>query len=291
VSRKPTKGVKYKGGKRVRSGSSGRGFWVIAIVVIVIGVAGVLAATSGSKTTANDPPASAALVKAATSVPKAVFDQVGSGTATALPKKLSAPALTQAGKPRIVYIGAEYCPYCATERWAMVTALSRFGTFSGLKTTHSSSTDVFPNTHTFSFHGSTYSSPYLVFTPVETETNQTQGDGHTTLEKPTAEESQLLATYDVAPYSGPDSSSAGAIPFLYFAGKYISVGATYDPAVLQGMSANAIAAALSHPTTAVSRGAIGAANGLTAAICGATGNQPTAVCSDPVIQRIESTLK
>jgi Domain of unknown function (DUF929) len=291
VRSKTHKGVKYKGGKRVRSGTSGRGFWIIAIVVIVIGIAGVVAANSGSKTTVNDPPASAALISAATSVPKTVFDQVGTGTATVLPKKLNAPALTQDGKPRIVYIGAEYCPYCATERWAMVTALSRFGTFTGLKTTHSSSTDVFPDTQAFSFHGSTYTSPYLVFTPVETETNQTSGDGHVTLETPTAEESQLLATYDVAPYSGPDSSSAGAIPFLYFAGKYVSIGATYDPTVLQGKSANDIATALSDPTTAISRGAIGAANGLTAAICATTGNQPTAVCSDPVIQRIESTLK
>jgi hypothetical protein len=291
VSSKTQKGVKYKGGKRVRSKSSGRGFWVIAIVVIVIGIAGVLAATSGSKKIANDPPASAALVKAVTSVPKTVFDQVATGTATAAPKKLNAPALTQNGKPRIVYIGAEYCPYCATERWAMVTALSRFGTFTGLKTTHSSSTDVFSNTQTFSFHGSTYTSPYLVFTPVETETNQTQGDGHATLETPTAEESQLLATYDVAPYSGPDSSSAGAIPFLYFAGKYVSVGATYDPTILQGKSATTIAAALSDPTSTIGKGAIGAANGLTAAICSVTGNQPAAVCADPMIRTLEGSLQ
>ena len=36
-------------------------------------------------------------------------------------------------------MGAEYCPYCAAQRWAMIVALSRFGTFSGLTTVHSAS--------------------------------------------------------------------------------------------------------------------------------------------------------
>jgi hypothetical protein len=286
------KGVAYKGGKRVRANRSGRGFWIIAVVVVAIGVAAVVAVTSGSNPTVNDSAAPVAVVKAATTVPKAVFDTVGPGTATAAPKKLTgAPALTQGGKPRVVYIGAEYCPYCATERWAMVAALSRFGAFSELKSTRSSAIDVFPNTQTLSFHGSTYTSPYLVFTPVETHTNEVQGDGYKSLETPTAEEQQLLTTYDVPPYSGTDSSTAGAIPFIYFAGKYISVGATYNPSVLQGKSASEIAAALSDPTSAIGKGAIGAANTMTAAICSITGNQPAAVCSDPMIRSLEGSLQ
>ena len=28
-----------------------------------------------------------------------------------------------AGKPEIVFVGAEYCPYCAAERWPIVMAL------------------------------------------------------------------------------------------------------------------------------------------------------------------------
>ena len=74
-------------------------------------------------------------------------------------------------------MGAEYCPYCATERWAMVNALSRFGTFSGLKITTSAETtpqgtpEVFPNTPTFSFYGATYKSDYIQFEPVEEQDN------------------------------------------------------------------------------------------------------------------------
>jgi hypothetical protein len=287
---RPGAGVKYKGGKRVRAGGSGRGFWISGAVVVAIGVAGVIAVASGSKSTPSSgkQPAVASIVKQVTSVPATVFATVGSGTATAAPKKLNgAPALTQGGKPRIVYIGAEYCPYCATERWAIVTALSRFGTFSNLSLIHSADApEIFPDTQTFSFHGSTYKSAYVTFTPVETQT-----DAHAPLEALTSEETQLVTTYDVPPYSGTDSTSAGAIPFLYFGGKYISVGATYDPSVLQGKSASDIAAALSNPTSAIAKGAIGAANGLTAAICSITDNQPAAVCSVPAIRSLQGSLQ
>ncbi len=96
----------------------------------------------------------------------------------------------------ITYVGAEYCPYCAAERWALAVALSRFGTFSNLSGTHSSSSDVYPDTQTLSFYGSTYSSPYLTFQPVEEATNQLVDGTYQTLQTPTAAESKLLASYD-----------------------------------------------------------------------------------------------
>src|SRR5215471_17073708 len=40
----------------------------------------------------------------------------------------SGAPLTSGGKPEMLYIGAEYCPYCAAMRWSMAVALSRFGT-------------------------------------------------------------------------------------------------------------------------------------------------------------------
>ena len=78
-------------------------------------------------------------------------------------------------KPIVVYIGAEYCPYCAFARWPLIVALMRFGNFTGLQYTQSSSTDVYANTDTFSFVGSTYTSNYVVFEPIEHET-RIQGD-------------------------------------------------------------------------------------------------------------------
>src|SRR6185312_6914517 len=34
--------------------------------------------------------------------------------------------LTSKGLPEVVYVGAEYCPYCAAERWGTIIALDRF---------------------------------------------------------------------------------------------------------------------------------------------------------------------
>ena len=68
----------------------------------------------------------------------------------------------------MLFIGSEYCPFCAAQRWAMVNAFSRFGTFTGLTTTHSSSTDADPNTPTLTFYGSKYTSNYISLTTVET---------------------------------------------------------------------------------------------------------------------------
>ena len=95
--------------------------------------------------------------------------------------------------------------------------------------------DVYPNTQTLSFYGSSYSSPYVDFQPVEEATNQQVGGTYQTLQTPTAAQSSLMSTYD----------SAGSIPFLDIANKYVITGASYSPQVLQGLSREQIAAQLS----------------------------------------------
>src|SRR5690242_5729833 len=282
--------TKYKAGKRFRRrANSNRGFWIVALVVVAVGIALVVAvALGGSTSSGADAAAPASLVDKVTTVPVSALDQVGAGSAVASPKAITAPPLTENGKPHVLYVGAEYCPYCATERWPMVLALSRFGTFSELKTTHSSSTDVYANTQTFSFHGATYSSPYLSFTGVEMETNKQQGDGYAPLDQLDAQQQQIFDTYDRPPYVS--SQSSNGIPFIDFGGKYMIDGVTYDPAVLQGKSAGAIASALHDPTTKIAQGADGVANTFTAAICSLTHDQPAKVCSDPVIQSIKRSL-
>ena len=265
--------------------------WAAAIVVVII-VFIVLAKLVSAPPSGNAPgatgasPAPASLVAKVTSLDPKIFEAVGQGSATPLPKPVQAPALTQDGKPRIVYIGAEYCPYCAAERWPMVIALSRFGSFSNLQVSHSSTTDTFPNTQTFSFHGTTYTSQYLVFTGVETTTNQPQGSSYAPLDTPTSDEQALVTTYDAAPYV----TSAGSIPFIDFGGKFLISGATYDPGVLQGKSYDQIAAALTDTTSDISKGAVGSANAITAAICSMTNNQPGKVCGTSVIQSLEQKL-
>jgi hypothetical protein len=257
-----------------------RGLWIIGTVVVVVGFALVIALATGSKKTSGARPAPAKVLHQVTAVPAATFATVGRGSAVGGPQAVSAPPLTLDGKPEILYVGAEYCPYCATERWPMVIALSRFGTFTKLKTTHSSSTDVFPNTATFSFHKALFTSKYLAFTGVELTTNQRQGDGYAPLDKLTAAQQNLFMTYTAPPYG----TKAGGIPFVDFGGRFLVNGVGYDPSVLSG-----IAGELHDPTTAVSKGAVGVANLITAAICSLTHDQPAPVCTTPVIRGLETS--
>jgi hypothetical protein len=232
-------------------------------------------------------PASAAAVRDTATVPASTFTAVGVGSGLTPPTALpgGTPALTSGGLPQVTYIGAEYCPYCAAERWAAVVALSRFGTFSGLGATESSTSDVFPGTKTFTFHGATYDSPDIAFTGVETNTNQPSGTGYTALDKLTADEEQLLRAYDIPPYT----ASAGGIPFIAIGGRYVVSGSTFDPAVLSGLSLEQIAARLSDPNDPVAKAVDGSANLIAAAICAAANDRP-AVCASPEIRQAASVL-
>lgn len=216
------------------------------------------------------------VVASITSLPASEFDVVGQGTANNLIKPISGPPLTgSTGKPEVFYLGAEYCPYCAAERWPMIIALSRFGSFSGLTTTTSSSSDIYPNTPTFTFHGATYTSQYIDFRSVE-ETDRNQNP----LETPTAAEQQLVTKYD----------TSHSIPFVDFGNRYAFAGAMYSPQALSGSSWQTIALNLQQADSAQAKAIIGSANLITAAICKLTGDQPQSVCSSASITAIESKL-
>ncbi len=260
-------------------GSSKSIRWIAAAVVAIVAIALVVAIGGGTSTKKDSAygrsPASAALVSKVTSVPTATIDKIGLGSAT-LPEKISDTRAS--GKPAILFIGAEFCPFCAAERWAIVNALGRFGTFSNLSVTHSSITDVHPNTQTFSFYKSSYTSKYLTFSTVEFATNQPDGSGYKHLEDATAAQAALWNKY-----------TQGGVPFLYLDGTYFS-GSTYDVALLQGKSHNTIADALSDPNSPIAKAAIGTANGITAAICTLTNDQPASACTVPTITDLASQL-
>ena len=281
--------------------ASGSILAVIAIVVAFI----VIKANSKpptSASSASNGPTGAALTSVTnnvTSVPASTLDKVGDGNGAFTGKiQTITPAgtpLTANGKPEMLYMGAEYCPYCAAERWAMIVALSRFGTFSGLATVHSASVngagnaEPYPNTPTWTFANAKYTSKYLTFTPVEMQTNipDKSTGTYTTLQNPTKDQQALLTKYDAAPYV--DSSVAGSIPFIDFGNKYVSIGVSYSNQVLAGLSWSTIAADLHNPSSPVAQAVDGTANYITAAICKMTGNQPASACTTAV-QSLESSL-
>ena len=249
---------------------------VVLVVAILVGVK-LAGGRSTAAPAASAAPASSALVAAVTAVPAGVLDQVATGKVDTAPSTISGQAILNDGsKPLVVYIGAEYCPYCAAERWAMVVALSRFGTFTDLGQTHSSSSDVYPDTPTLSFHGASYTSQYLSFQGVETQSNQPQGNGYAPLDTPTAQQQHLLDTFDKAPYV--PGGGSGAIPFIDFANQAVVSGASYSPQLLAGKSADQVAVALSTPSDPIAQAVDGTANAFTTLLCGLTGDQPAAVC-------------
>ena len=266
---------------------------IAAIIVVFVVIS--RAQSSGS---ANAPTlASSQVFNAVTQVDPNVLAAVGTGGVTNPLKAVngSPPVLTgSTGKPEFLYVGAEYCPYCAAERWSMVVALSRFGTFSKLYQTTSSSTDAYPSTPTFTFYSALYSGPvytssYIDFVPIETLGNVADSSGnYPTLQTPTAAQQNLVNTYDAPPYT--DSSSAGSIPFIDIGNRYVLSGASYSPQNLANLQWQDIANDLANSNSTVSKGILGTANYLTAAICTMTHQQPGSVCNTPTIQSIEQSL-
>jgi len=68
-----------------------------------------------------------------TSVNDSTLNSVGIGSSEKLTPALFGDLLTADGKPLVLYVGEESCPYCAAERWSLILALSKFGNFTGLK--------------------------------------------------------------------------------------------------------------------------------------------------------------
>ena len=277
--------------------ASGSIIVVLAIVLVFVVVK--LNSNTTSDNTPNGPTGSAltSLINTTTSVPASTLDAVGKGGGQVLatPLSIKGAALTENGKPEMLYIGAEYCPYCAAERWAMVVALSRFGTFTGLGTVHSAKAngagedEPYPDTPTWTFVHATFTSPYLTFTPVEIETNipdKSTGE-YTLLETPTKAEAALETKYDAPP--NVPAGDNGAIPFIDFGNKYMIAGASYNPGDLSGLTWEQIAADLSNPNSTVAKAIDGTANYLTAAICAITGNAPASACTSTV-QSLESQI-
>jgi thiol-disulfide isomerase/thioredoxin len=261
---------------------------VVLAVVLVFVIVKLNHKPNSATGVSNGPTGSAltAVVDKVTSVSASTLDTVGSGNGavTGKPTTISGSTLMENGKPEMLYVGAEYCPYCAAERWAMIVALSRFGTFTGLSTVHSSSTDTDPNTPTFTFYKSSYTSQYLTFTPIELTTNvpdSSSASGYVTLQTPTAAQQAI-----VTKYGGTNSP----IPFVDFGNHYLINGVSYDPGVLAHLSWATIASDLSNPNSPVTQAIGGTANYITAAICkGMTNNTPATACTSTV-QSLESQI-
>jgi thiol-disulfide isomerase/thioredoxin len=252
-------------------------------ITVVLAVVAALIAVKLTRAPEHAAPArtDAAVEQAIASVPAATFNAVGAGTAAGLKAVSGQPELTLDGKPEVLYIGGEYCPYCAAERWAIAAALDRFGVLSGTRFIHSSPTDVYPDTPTMSFYKSSYTSKYVAFVPVEwysEKPDPATTTGYAYLQQPTPAQAALFNRY------------TDGFPFVDIGNRYVVTGVQYLSSVLAGMTWSQVAAAMRDPSSPVARDIDGAANMITAAICKLTRGQPASVCNSAGVKAAESSI-
>jgi hypothetical protein len=235
---------------------------ITAVVGFVVALVGVNLTSTPARLVASESQGPSAVVGQVTTVPGAVLARVSPGqVVTPLQTvKTSDPLLTIGGKPAIVFVSEESCPFCAAERWSLAVALSHFGTWSHLGTTTSSATDVYPDTATLSFRAARYQSTQLTLRTTELTDNAGRP-----LQAQTSLDTSLIGTFDVPPYVN-SADQSGAVPFLDIANRYILAGAQYNPQVLAGLSAAQIASKLSNPSSPVAQAIDGSAQVIVAAI-------------------------
>jgi Domain of unknown function (DUF929) len=259
---------------------------VVGLVLVIVVVLVVVKLTSSSSPPGTAPLASplpAAVTQQVTNIPASVYDAVGitSPSVAVTPPTVvgGGTVWTVDGKPGVLYVGAEFNPFCAAQRWAIVAALSRFGKFAGLQATQSSSTDVFGDTQTVTFAGATFTSRYVTVDLREHYGNvqNSSGTGWTVLDPLTADEVALADRYDVPRYTGA-ATKGQAVPFTDIADRVVA-GTSYSPSILQGLTTTQIAAGLSAPKDPVTQAIVASANYLSASVCSVDGDQPASVCT------------
>ena len=104
------------------------------------------------------------------------------------------------GKVPLLYVGGQFCPFCAMERWALVMALDQFGLFNKPLPSMTSSEGKIG---TYDFIGSSYSSSKVDFRPVEVK-----DQNNNPLEQMNQQQLNLFDSYN----------TNGTIPFVCIAG-------------------------------------------------------------------------
>ena len=187
-------------------------------------------------------------------------------------------------QPVVFFYGAEFAPYAAAERWPLILALSRFGTFSQLGLMQSSATTAFANLSTFTFWNVSYTSKYVILESVErySSLNPT-GARYLGLQTPDARQAAAIASYGVerrrpSPCSTWPTATSSTEP--------ASRRASWP-----GSHRDQIAGDLTTPASPLTQAVVSAANEITAAICSVDGDKPDTVCESRGVLAADQVLK
>src|ERR1700722_1067604 len=94
-----------------------RAMAILSTVVVIAIAAAVVAGIWVNRSSKSAPAvaASESVLTRITTVPASVRQTIGAGDAlpTGVPQTIQGTSLTANGKPTVLFIGAEFCPYCA----------------------------------------------------------------------------------------------------------------------------------------------------------------------------------
>jgi hypothetical protein len=202
-----------------------------------------------------------------------------SNRSTFIPKKVlgkfmhvsNQPLKGSSGKSLIFFMGAGFCPFCASERWAIVSALNNLGNWQGLVETASADHDEkYLNIPTVDFARAKYTSEYLEFVGRETTDRNFEP-----LQELDERDYEILDTFN------PDQ----IIPFLLIDGQFMQVGSGYSPQLLEGMSHAKLKAEVQNPASSLGKAIKTEADNITALICKSIAGKAN-VCNSEDIQTL-----
>jgi hypothetical protein len=275
-----------------------RRYLALGLIIIAIILLGVLVAvrnhenqTNGTSDVETITPAPASMLTALAHVPASISSAVGvtspdypttAPTATGNPSLWQSPTSGAGARPVVFFYGAEFAPYAAVQRWPLILALSRFGTFKQLGLMQSSASTAFANLSTFTFWNVSYTSKYLILESVErySSLNPT-GGRYLGLQRPDARQAAAIANY---------GQTADTFALTDVANRYVLNGASFAPGVLAGLSQSQIAGDLATPASPLTQAVVTAANEITASICAVDNDKPGSVCDSRAVSAADQEL-
>lgn len=266
---------------------------VLGVLVAVLGtllLVKVVGGSSGPRTTTDLTLTSPSVLAEVTGIPASVFDHVGVRSpavpivppvVTHADDTLTARGAAGARVPVVLFIGTEFNPFSAAERWPLVAALSRFGTFTTLHDVDSSPTDFAPDTPTFSFYDVAYHSDYLALRAYEVASDVLGPSGYARLMR--VPRAALIVERRLDP--------TATYPFVDVANRVVVRQVGLSPITFVGVSRDQVAGALADVTNPVTESIVASANYLTAAICLADAQRPAAVCHSRGVRVADAALR
>lgn len=259
------------------------------LTIVALAISAFLTACGGSSATAQ-PPASPTLATASAAAPSAVPSpetasasaSPGAATSSVGAQAWKRPLNVQPIQPQggfkvvsqtpapgekvpIFFMGAQFCPYCAAERWALVSALERFGSLTGFaKEASNDGVDGYKPVPTYDLRPAKYDSQYMAFSGKEIYDHNSKP-----LDQLSTEEKDYVNRYD----------PSGGWPFMVINGQYAQLGPGYSPSLVQGQAFDTLRGQLERGEHNAGTDAIAKEAGIISRlICASTGGAPSDAC-------------